>query len=332
MEKPFHSLTAVLDKNRQVLVQTHDFPDHDAAGAAYGLCELLMRFQYDCAIVYGGCIQSISLANMIARLEIPLFHLDSFTPTENAQTVCVDGSPFSGTIKTLAGNLCGIIDHHPQRKRVDSPFIDLRTESGSCSAMIWTYWQDAGEIPDKTTATALLAGIQLDTNFLSRNVSAVDLDAHYHLFFMGNPNLARDIVNISLSIDQLSDIGNAFRTVLISQSILLAEVHGDYSAELLSVLADFLLRLKEITLVAVLAVKGTEYHISTRCRDPFIDVGHVLRKILVGIGSGGGHPHMAGGIIAPGKYPGAKDLLDKLAHEADNNRRKNESHSQEYRD
>ena len=40
---PFRTLIGILDPARPVLVQTHDFPDHDAVGSAYGLSELLRR-------------------------------------------------------------------------------------------------------------------------------------------------------------------------------------------------------------------------------------------------------------------------------------------------
>lgn len=326
--EPFRELTALLDPRRPVLIQTHDFPDHDALGAAYALCELLLRKNFTCSITYGGAIQSISLAEMISRLEIPLISLANAIEDASWQTIMVDGSAAAGTVKESGGTLLGIIDHHPQRKKTDCPFLDIRTNVGACSSIVWSYWKETGETPDKTTATALLAGIQLDTNFLSRKVSVTDLEAHYCLFFQGDPNLARDIVNTSLSVDQLADIGKAFRTVKIKGYVLLAEVHGNYVAELLSVLADFLLRLREITFAAVIEVKGEEYHLSARSRDKYIDAGHVVRKILTGIGSGGGHPHMAGGSIPKDSYPGAETLLEKMASEAEKNRSKNEAHDQ----
>lgn len=326
MTAPFRALLKVLDPGRPVLIQTHDFPDHDAVGAAYGLCELLLRNGYNCSMTYGGLIQSISLAAMLDRLDIEMTPFAEACADSSYQTVVVDGSPGGGTVRTVAGTLTAIIDHHPAWKAISSPFIDLGVGIGSCSAMIWTYWQESGEVPDRTTSTALLAGIQLDTDFLSRRVSKTDLDAHYDLFFRGNPELAREVVRTALSVDQLAEIGRAFSSFQIRDSILLTEVHGDYSSELLSVLADFLLRLQEITFVVVVEIHGTEYHLSARTRDRAIDTGYIVRKVLSGIGSGGGHPHMAGGVIDPALYPGADAFLrlfaDRIAayrstHEAD---------------
>lgn len=315
MTDPFRALLGNLDPARPVLVQTHDFPDHDAVGAAYGLSELLKRRNLACSIAYGGAIQSRSLTAMIDRLSIALDRIDGSRTFPDAQTIVVDGSPAGGAVREVAGTLVGVIDHHPTRKKPDCPFFDLRTETGSCSAIVWTYWRDAGEIPDATTATAMLAGIQLDTDFLSRHVSKTDLDAHYDLFFRGNNDLAREVVRTALGVSQLSEIGRAFSDFLIRDTIILTEVHDDYSSELLSVLADFLLRLQEITVAVVIEVSGTEYRLSVRTRDRDIDAGCVVRKVLSGIGSGGGHQNMAGGLIRADRYPGAERFLQRLTDE-----------------
>ena len=328
MTGKFDALLSVLDRGRPVLVQTHDFPDHDAVGAAYALCELLLRRQFACAMTYGGMIQSISLASMINRLEITFAPFEEAQASGDWQTIVVDGSPAAGTVRAVAGNLIAVIDHHPARKKLSCPFADVRTACGSCSAIVWTYWKDAGEEPDRTTATALLAGIQLDTDFLSRHVSKTDLDAHYDLFFRGSNDLAREVVRTALSVDQLAGIGVAFSSFLARDSVLLTEITGDYSVELLSVLADFLLRLREITFVVVIGITGSGYRLSARSRDHAIDSGHVIRHALSGIGQGGGHPHMAGGVIKPDKYPGREAFFARITDEIASCRSKNETDSQ----
>lgn len=324
----FGELTGFLDPALPVLVQTHDFPDHDAVGAAHGLKILLERSGFQARIGWGGLMQGISLSNMIERLGIEPVPFEQAC-AENWQTVAVDGSPFSGTIREVAGRLVGVVDHHPVWKKMDCPFTDLRLDAGSCSSIVWSYWKERGETPDRTTATAMLAGIQLDTDFLSRHTGKLDLDAHYDLFFLGDSELARDVVRTSLSVDQLADIGHAFASFRQKDEILLAEVHGDYAQELLSVVADFLLRLREIDFVAVIEVMGSEYRLSARSRSGFPDAGHALRKVLRHIGAGGGHPHMAGGVIRPAEYPGADAFLEALAAEIESQKSRQKKHNEQ---
>ncbi|ULQ60910.1 DHH family phosphoesterase [Brucepastera parasyntrophica] len=315
MERAFQTLTSILDRKKKVLIQTHDFPDHDAVGSAYGLCELLLRMDYSCFITYGGPLQSISLSQMIEKLEIHMTPLEELDNSQEYQTIVVDGSPALGTVKTLAGKLVGIIDHHPVRKKTTAPFVDIRPEVGSCSSIIWTYWNEAGEIPDRTTSTALLAGIKLDTASLSRRVSKTDLDAHYHLYFTGDSYLAQQFISVSLSITQLPDIARAMQFYHRKNTILFLEVHGDYPNELLSVLANFLLQLREITFAVVLEKEGPEYRLSARSREKDIDTGYVICNALKNMGTGGGHPEMAGGVIRAKDYPGANKFLKLIAQE-----------------
>jgi nanoRNase/pAp phosphatase (c-di-AMP/oligoRNAs hydrolase) len=313
MDGKFGSLLSVLDHKRAILVQTHDFPDHDALGAAYALCELLGRFDFRCAITYGGQIQSISLDSMIRKLNIRLEDFSSACGDRTFQTIIVDGSPSGGTVARIAGTLVGFIDHHPARTQVPASFIDIRLDIGSCSTIVWTYWKETGEIPGRTSATAMLAGIQLDTDFLSRRVSPVDLEAHAALYFLGDPKLSREIVHTSLSVAELPDIGHALSSAIFRGELVVAELAGDYPAELLSVLADFLLRLRETDFSVVVETGGVECRLSARSRNAKLDAGHILSQALEGIGSGGGHPHMAGGIIARNRYPGKEMLFEKFA-------------------
>lgn len=305
-------LEGFVDRQQPVLIQTHDFPDHDALGAAYGLCELLLRRGIKAQIVYGGGLQSISLRTMIDRLQIPIECLRPDTAPSTFQTIVVDGSPVNRTVRQIAGPLLAVIDHHPARHALHCPFVDIRPQTGSCSTIICQYWNEAGETPDRTTATALLAGILLDTDFLSRRVSPDDLEAHYYLFTLADVDLAREVVRTSMDVTQLPIIGDALRTCYINGTFLYTELCGDYTSELLSVLADFLLRLREITFVVVTEIRGTEYHLSARTRDRTIDAGFVIRTALENIGSGGGHPHMAGGVMQAETWPGREKLILRL--------------------
>ena len=317
METHFFNLCTVLDKNTPVLVQTHDFPDHDAIGAAYALIRLLEQFGYTAAAAYGGLIQHRRLQEFIDYLHFPLLKVEEMDDLKEYQVVVVDGSPFKGTVNKLGGILKGVIDHHPARVKNTAVYTDIRPETGACCSIIWSYWKEAGKQYGRTVATALIAGIQLDTNFLSRHVAKLDMEAYNALYFEAEVHLTQQLLKTTMKIEDLQAIGMAFTQYIRVRNFLLIELKEEYSKALLSVLADFLLWIQDITFVTVIEVFGNEYRLSVRSRDIDLDAGYIMQETLKNIGSGGGHAHMAGGVLHPDKYPGKEALLQMIAEQSE---------------
>ena len=63
-------LVEEIGRRSPVSVQTHDFPDHDAIAAAFGMQRLLEREGVPARIVYAGDIQRDSLRRMISDCAI----------------------------------------------------------------------------------------------------------------------------------------------------------------------------------------------------------------------------------------------------------------------
>jgi nanoRNase/pAp phosphatase (c-di-AMP/oligoRNAs hydrolase) len=282
-----------------ILVQAHDFPDHDAVASAFGLGQLLERLGFMVRLVHRGAIRSHSLTAMIRDLQIPLQRIDDLLPTTIANQPCiiVDGSPNNANAHPLTSNVIAVIDHHVNPGALEVPFIDIRTSYGACASIIADYWQEAELIPERRTATALLMGIQIDTDFLSRRVSPADLNAHHRLFFQADWQFGTQVVKASLSIQDLKAFHYATDHYFISGNLFFTMLPINCTQELISILADFFLRLREILVTVIVEAGGDRYHVSVRSRSPDISAASVVRLALAGIGEGGGHDHMAGGVI-----------------------------------
>jgi len=285
--------------DERILVQAHDFPDHDAVASAFGLGRLLERLGFKTLLVHRFPIRSHSLKAMIRDLHIPIQRLDELLPTSFAKDPCiiVDGSPNNANAHPITPNVIGVIDHHVNPGELDVPFVDIRTSYGACASIIADYWQEAELIPDRETATALLMGIQIDTDFLSRRVSPSDLNAHHRLFFQADWQFGTQVVKSSLSIHDLEAFHYASKQYHSEGSLFFTMLPTDCTQELISILADFFLRLREILVTVIVEAGGDRYHVSVRSRSPDISAATVVRLALAGIGEGGGHDHMAGGII-----------------------------------
>lgn len=323
-------LSALLDRDSPVLVQTHDYPDIDAVASAWGLAELLGRRGFLAECSYRGKIRARSLARLVAELGLPL--LDEPSPlaergaagaeapggpaaarrARTRQIVVVDASPSNGNVSLYEGELVGVIDHHCKSAEPEAPFVDLRPELASCSSMIRGYWREAGETPPRDLATALLAGIQSDTDFLSRRASPEDFAAYAALFADGDFERASRIVRTVLDLRELGLVVRALESSELREGLLWASLPGPSGQEVLAVLAEFVLRTEEIRAAVVMERGEGGVHLSVRSKDPALSAFALVRSALDGLGAGGGHSHSAGGFVPDAAFPGEGLLRERF--------------------
>ncbi|GHT84877.1 DHH family phosphoesterase [Spirochaetia bacterium] len=286
---------------RRVVIQTHDFPDHDAMASAFALGKLLERFGFIPMLRYRGIMRSHSLWSMVVELKIPITQVTDKVAEEwqHAPCIVVDGNPTNTNARQVTHNLFGVIDHHGNAEMPDCPYVDIRPKYGSCSTIIEGYWHDQGLSPDTDAATALLMGIQMDTDFLSRRVHAADLDALHRIFFIADWESGSRAVKSVLSKQDLNSIQLAINNARIQEGIFFTVISEDTTQEVISILADFFLRLREISITVLVENKGETRPVSVRSQLPEVSAARVIRTALKDIGEGGGHDYMAGGLLFP---------------------------------
>jgi nanoRNase/pAp phosphatase (c-di-AMP/oligoRNAs hydrolase) len=306
----FATLLGLIDPELPLLIQTHDYPDIDAVASAWALSALLERHGIHSACVYRGEIRSRSLSRLVAELKIRI----SPAPPSQARAciIVVDGSPSNGNVELFQGELLAVVDHHRKVARPAAPFVDIRAEVAACATIVRSYWEEMNLGLPRDTATALLAGLQSDTDFFSSRASPMDFDAYIALLRSGDWALASRIVKSVLSLDELGYIQRAVRDAEVRDRLFYAIVPGPCAQEVLAVLADFTLRVEEIDVAVVVGTNEGEVHLSVRCKNPDISAFELVRKALSGIGSGGGHPHSAGGIVPSSFNPGAQALKERF--------------------
>ena len=296
---PFARLVGLLDTGRPVVIQTHDYPDIDAVASAWALAELLRLRGFAASSVYRGEIRSRSLSRLIEELGI---RIASFAPGSPAgassQIITVDGSPANGNVSLVPGVLVGVVDHHCKSGEPAAPFADIQPDLASCSALLYGYWEEAGENLGSDLATAILAGIQSDTDFLSRRSSPEDFRAYSALFSLGDWERSSRIVRTVLDLGELDRIARALSSARIEGDMLYATVEGPCEQEALAVLADFALRAEELRAAVAAGRDPAGVHFSVRSKSPALSAFGLVRRAIAGIGSGGGHSHSAGGLVS----------------------------------
>jgi nanoRNase/pAp phosphatase (c-di-AMP/oligoRNAs hydrolase) len=298
-----------------LVIQTHDFPDHDAAASAFALGRLLSLKGYAVHLLYRGPIRSFSLKTMISELRIPLLRVEDMAAgnLRFAPCIIVDGNPLNSNARPTTDNLFGVVDHHANAGIPPCPFVDIRPEYGSCAALAAGYWEDSGLKPEQNVATALLMGIEMDTDFLSRRVSRYDIDALHRLFFAGDWEFGTRVIKTSLSRADIPAFEKAVANSRFHRQMMFALITLDTTQEVISILADFFLRFREVLVTAIIENQGSSRHVSIRSRDPAISAALMIREALKGIGEGGGHDYMAGGLLSPDIHINEEELFRRFA-------------------
>ncbi|SCW43683.1 DHHA1 domain-containing protein [Ruminococcaceae bacterium YRB3002] len=289
-------------KGHKVYIQTHNIPDPDAIGSAFGLQQLLLEFGIKSTICYDGEIDKFSASKMLDLFGIEMFPDEELVDEmrEEDYIICVDSQKKAGNITDLKGNEIAAVDHHPTMyvsENVEYMYKDIRL-LGACCTIITEYYRDLSITPSQDVATALLYGIKMDTLQFSRGVTEEDIMIFAYL----NPLMDADKIKVlemnSIEYDDLKAYGAAIRNIQVFSYLGITYIPFDCPDAMVAIVADFILSLIEVEVSVVYCERPDGLKFSVRSERNDVNAGELTAKALEGIGNGGGHASMAGGRIA----------------------------------
>jgi nanoRNase/pAp phosphatase (c-di-AMP/oligoRNAs hydrolase) len=290
-------LVNILKDEKHIYIQTHNFPDHDSVASAFGLQEFFKNFGINSFLVYDGEIQRDSLFDMIAPLKIEIKNIDQYVMSKEDKILIVDGCKGNKNVTDLIGDEVGVIDHHQVEKAEDVPFNDIRPEYGACSTIIYSYFKKNNVTIPQNVATALLIGINMDTSLLTRGVSEKDISAYSSLYTLSDVRLVNSILRNFIQQEDLQFYKEAIDNVKIKNGVAFCYFQQGCNQNMLGILGDFFLALKEVDFVVLAAKNRNRINFSLRNESSLWNCSKIIQEVLQGIGFGGGHSDMAGGII-----------------------------------
>jgi nanoRNase/pAp phosphatase (c-di-AMP/oligoRNAs hydrolase) len=292
-------LTWVSGRGR-ILIVVHDNPDPDSLASAMALRHLFaVRLNRDAVIAFSGMIgrsENLAMAKLlqIPLTPFPLIELKTF------QVVCLlDSQPETGNNSLPAGSRVDIvIDHHPMREEsAASKWVDIRPEYGTTATILYEYLKVQGVSLGTKLATALFYAIKSETQDLGREARRPDRDAYLALFPLANKTLLNSITRPRLPREYFVALHSALEHATIYGGVLVAALKWVQFPELVAELADLLLRLEGMETVLCMGHYNTEMILSIRTSSEQLNAGELIRKLVAGIGSAGGHGMMAGGKV-----------------------------------
>lgn len=281
-----------------VYIQTHNYPDQDALASAYGLKCLLEAKGIEATICYKGQVDKLNTIAMMEDLNIATVYIDDDDKMdETSKIIIVDGQKGNANVEDFIGDEVACIDHHKMQETDMYQFFDIRSDVGACSSIIASYFVENNIEMPINVATALLYGIKMDTNNLSREVSDLDIDMFYMLFKKANRESIRKFDCCSLQMEDLKAYSAAIENLRVFGNVGIVNIGKDCGEAILGTMSDFIMSLDEVTFSVVYSYRAGGIKFSVRNEEIGFDAAAIIRECLKDYGGGGGHATMAAGFV-----------------------------------
>ena len=287
-----------------VYIQTHNFPDPDAIASAFGLQFLFGEFGIKSKICFEGRIDKLSTQKMLDRFNIKMFAYNDIRNELNDDDyiICVDSQKNSGNITDFIGDEIACIDHHPTFVNIDYQYKQVEI-TGACATLIAEHIMALGLTPTKDVASALIYGIKMDTLSLSRGVTQRDIKMFSFLFDYRDEKSLNDLEHNNMVFSDLRAYGAAIENIKLYGVVGFSKIPYACPDAMIAILSDFILSLVEVEAVVIYSERDDGIKFSVRSERDDIHAGTLTNQALKGIGDGGGHAAMAGGLIPKNNIP-----------------------------
>jgi nanoRNase/pAp phosphatase (c-di-AMP/oligoRNAs hydrolase) len=234
---------------------------------------------------------------MIESLNIKISKYDEFDLKEEDKIIIVDGCKGNSNVEELCAEEIAVIDHHDVEEPASVKYVDIRREYGACSTIIFSYYQELNKNIPRDVATALIIGLNMDTANFTRGVSEDDVIAFYTLYLKSDINLVSSVLRNHIKVQELNFYRVLFDKIKIESEVAFCYFQNGCNQNLLGILGDFLLSLEEVNFVILCAKNNGIINFSIRSEKSELNAATIIKEVLRGIGYGGGHSDMAGGVI-----------------------------------
>ena len=301
----------------EVFIQPHNVPDPDAIASSLGLYYLLsQRGIQKLAIVYDQEIEKANSLSMINLFKVPIV-LASEVHTLGTEdwAVLVDAQKGNANLTDLPTDEVAVIDHHEYKGDMGYRFEDIRPKAGSCSSIIAEWFFENNIEPPRIIATALLYGIFMDTDNLTRGVSEFDINMFYKLYNLSDIEMIVELKGNEISLKDLELYAEAFKTVEIYDELAFLRLRN-VNDSLLGSAGDIVVSVAGVEIVIAYAIRETGIKLSVRSTCNAVKANDLVRYLVEGYGVGGGHDNMAGGFIPMDKLKSDRVLDTFIKHRA----------------
>lgn len=275
---------------RAPLILMYGDPDPDAIGAALGLSALWQRSGAHPTIRYTGEVRRYQNRLLLNWLKQPITQATPDEITTSDLIAVVDCQPGFWKVDRPAAHV--VIDHHPRHPDTDAEYVDVRPEYGSTSTILTEYLTVSDTPIDRRLATALLYGLQSDTDDLQRNAGPADIRAYDLLLSRSDRNFLARLHKSQVPLDLLDYVAWGITHRVHYDDVFIVHFGSVPTPDVLVQTADLLLLTCGINWVVCAGVHDDRLIAVFRGDGHHQDVGKRAALAFAKLGSAGGHRTM----------------------------------------
>ena len=293
-------LLATLAPFARVMIVSHVNPDPDALASMLGLKALLAHCQpgKEVVLTVDGMIARAENRVMVESIPIPLVPVETVPVTPATAVVMVDSQPYTGRRASEDARPHVVIDHHETGGVLTGVlFRDIRAHIGATSTMVTGYLLEQNVAIPPQLATALLYGIESESSGYPREAGPLDDGALVWLFPRADKDLLALIRNPKLPQSHFATVQHALANAFLYQDVIVSWLGDVTQPDIIAELADFFIRFDQVNWAVTIGRFENLLKLSVRVGHLGGHSGEVLREVVNGLGTAGGHDKRAGGAI-----------------------------------
>lgn len=310
-----HQPVATLVENFRILVSKHEgeskpfalfshsYPDPDAIGAMMGMNMILERcFGIESHLFYHGEVSHPQNSAIVNLLDPQLKRAnEEYVEEKYSCKILLDTIPINAGTGDHKVEFDCVIDHHKDVPNGGYSGLVIHMKTGSCCSIVFKMmqilmkdsWFDDGSDADRKVATAMLAGIVTDTDWMtSDDTTELESETYSGLLEFRAPKTLRDIVFFKRSKFWVDTKAEGCREAEIDDegyAIVGLGLIPEKDRDLIADMAGDILSWSSVETAIVFAVVGGEtLQGSVRSQNNSLCVPEFCKKLGGKFGSGGG--------------------------------------------
>ena len=294
-------LLATLAPFASVVLVSHVNPDPDALASMLGLKTLIDHCLpgKEVVLTFDGMIARAENREMVERVPIPLRPVESVEIGPATAVVMVDTQPHTGRRFSEADIPAVVLDHHETPGVLTGvKFRDIRPNLGATSTMVTGYLLERLVAVSPRLATALLYGIESETSGFPREAGTLDDGALVWLFPRADKDLLAEIRNPKLPQSHFATFQHSLANAFIYRDVVVSWCGAVTQPDIIAEIADFFVRFDQVNWSLAVGLFENILKLSVRVSHLGGHSGEVLRNVVDGLGTAGGHDKRAGGAIS----------------------------------